>query len=247
MNAPGRTPEEQAWWTIHQLPVRGKYEHPLAYKRRTRKRANFLSRVQRRPNGCWVWTGPTVKGGVGTTYPAYYHRQNLGEQGDNTTSSAFPWMMREWFPNVQVRQYEQTDTRCGNMVCISPYHRVRRKPSGGEGTGRMSHELVREIYSRRLTSTVNATALEFRVHGSQVSRIWTGERWSAVTGERSGGVRKRMSAEQALAVYALRNSGRKSTEVAKEFGISRPTVYAIWTGRSWAATTHHGLSEEQGV
>lgn len=241
-----RTPEGRAWWQIHQLAPRGKYEHPLAYQRRVRKRVNFLARVQRRPNGCWVWVSTVLLGADGVKYPIYYHRrESESRDNGNTTRAAFPWMMREWFPEVPMRHYEQTEVRCGDTLCINPYHRVRRVPVGGLANGRMDHKTIRAIYAQRHTSTVSATAREYGLHTSQVSRIWTGVRWSAVTGHFAKPVKKRLSADVVLTVYGLRTSGRSTSDVGREFGVSKATISAIWNGHTWAHTTKHGLPTEQ--
>ncbi len=244
---PGRTAEEAAWRKISQVAPRGRYEHPVAYKRRTRKRTNFVERVQRRPNGCWVWVGPSLAGKDGVVYPIFYHRHASDHREQkNTTRSAFPWMMREWFPEVVVGHNEQTTTRCGDPLCINPYHRVRRKKSGGRGTGRMDHALILEVYARRLTSTVNVTAAEFGLHNSQVSRIWSGTIWSSVTGHpHLKKARVRMTADTAREIYALRESGQTAADVARKYNVSRPTVSYIWHGRTWAHATQHGLPGEQ--
>lgn len=226
-----RNAEGLAWEIVTRPAPKGRYEHADAYRAREGKRIAFRQRVRRSPGGCWVWVGKHLASN-GRAYPMYYHRRDPATD-PNPTRSAFLWMMREFFPDVPVRQYEQTTTRCGRDLCVNPYHRVR---SQRKSPNVMSHDLVREIYAWRGSSTVTEVAKLYDQSTPVVSRIWTGQRWSSVTGWTPEDTPK-MGADKAMAVYELRGSGRTQKSVADEFGVSQSTVSNIWNGLTRANRT----------
>lgn len=234
------TPEEAAWRRIQTVLPRRSYEHAQAYAKRTAKQAAFRQRVSRDPNTkCWLWTGLTLPGSKGHQYPVFYHRRESGDS-DNTTRSAFPWMLREWFPEVHIVPYQQTTTSCGTSVCINPYHRVTRLRGPGHGQTRLDHDVVLEIYALRDSGRTQAdVGAQFNITPSAVHKIWHGIRWSSLTGH---GVddpcrAKIMSAQKALDIHRQKKTGRTVAEVAQEFGVGPTTVYNIWMGASWQHVT----------
>lgn len=233
-------PEGAAWARVQTPSPRGRYEHAQAYARRTAKQTGFRQRVKRNPaTGCWLWVGQTVRGPNGYQYPVFYHRRESGDS-DNTTRSAFPWMMREWFPEVEVLPYRQTTTTCGVRTCISPYHRKIKIPNAGTAQARMDHHAVLEVYALQDSGRTQAdVGAEFNIHASTVHKIWHGITWSTVTGHgQDDPSRSRiMSAKKAMEIYQERLTGRTATEVAEEFGVGRTTVTNIWQGLAWTNIT----------
>lgn len=223
-----------AWRKLQTPAPRGAYEHSVAYKRRERKRATFRTKVTLTGDGCWVWSGGHAKGPNGKLYPIFSHYR--ASTPDNTTRAAFNWMMREWFPAVKVRSYAQTENRCGTQLCINPYHRQVAIPNGGAGQDRMDHDKVRALWASKGQMTQAEAARQFEVHTSTVTRIWSGERWSSITGARYD-PNPRMTAERARLIYAERDSGRTMQAVADHFGTSRNTVRSIWIGDTWSSAT----------
>lgn len=232
--------EGRAWAKVQTPSPRGRYEHALAYRKRTGKQESFRKRVVRDPEtACWLWVGPCAPGPNGHLYPMFYHNRKAGES-DNTTRSAFPWLMREWFPDIEVAPYQQTATSCGRDVCISPYHRTVRIPGPGKGQTRMDHDTVLEIYALRTSGrTQTSVGDQFGVSATTIHKIWHGIRWSTLTGHgKDDPCRARiMSGSKALAIYQQKKTGRTATEVAEEFGVGRTTVSNIWLGEAWGHVT----------
>lgn len=231
--------EGRAWARIQKPAPRGHYEHAQVYAKRTSKQVAFRQRVKRNPaTGCWLWVGQVLPGSNGHRYPVFYHRREAGDS-DNTTRSAFPWMMREWFPEVTVVPYQQTTTTCGVPVCINPFHRTARVPGPRQGQARLDHAVVLEIYAMRTSGrTQQSVGEQFGVTPSAVHKIWHGIRWSTLTGHGKDDPcrSKIMSAEKALAIYHRRKEGTAG-QVAEEFGVGRTTVTNIWLGETWGHVT----------
>lgn len=168
-------------------------------------------------------------------YPIFNHRRETTP--DNTTRAAFNWMMREWFPGVDVPAYTRTGSECGNSLCLNPFHRYIDPDAKCKGKPRMDHQRVLDIYSWRGTQSAKATAELFEVNVSTVERIWNGNRWSAVTGHRRDGRTPPMDATRARAIYADRDSGLSQEAAAAKHNTSRQTVRSIWYGLTWSVVT----------
>lgn len=232
-----RDPREGLAWARVQTPgPRGHYQHQTAYKRRESKRDSFRRKIRRNPaTGCWEWLGSTVTGAGRHPYPIFNHRRETTP--DNTTRAAFHWMMREWFPDTTLPNYARTDTVCGNTLCLNPFHRFIDPDAKTKSNPRMDHRRVLDIYSWRGRMAAKATAEMFGCSVSTVERIWNGNRWSAVTGQRRDGRTPPMNADRARAIYADRDSGLTQQAAAEKHKTSRITVRSIWYGMSWSAVT----------
>lgn len=230
-----QTREGLAWAKVQTPGPRGHYQHELSYKRRESKRASFRRKLERSADGCWLWTSSTVVGAGKRDYPIFNHRRETTP--DNTTRAAFNWMMREWFPGVDVPAYTRTGSECGNTLCLNPFHRYIDPEAKCKGKPRMDHRRVLDIYSWRGSQSAVATAKLFEVHVSTVERIWNGQRWSAVTGHRRDGKTPPMDATRARAIYADKDTGLSQQAAADKHGTSRITVRAIWYGHTWSAVT----------
>jgi len=235
------TPEGRAWAKVRTPSPKGRYEHAQAYRKRVGKQEAFRQRVTRDPaTACWLWSGAHLSGPNGHRYPMFYHNRRAGDS-DNNTRSAFPWMVREWFPDVELAPYQQTTTSCGRDMCISPFHRLTRVPGPNQGQVRMDHPTVLEIYALRDSGRTQASVGEqFGISPSAVHKIWHGIRWSSLTGHgRDDPSRSKiMSGQKALDIYRQKSTGRTMTEVAEEFGVGRTTVNNIWLGEAWSHVTH---------
>jgi len=108
------------------------------------------------------------------------------------TRSAYWWMMEEWFPEfVPSGKRAVTVPSCGQGLCVSPIHRtqiwstVRTKLTPTE---------VLFIYDHRHRIDSYQLADMFGVSQSAVANIWTGKRWSNLTGKKyQPGRRRRLS------------------------------------------------------
>lgn len=231
--------EERAWERLQKPVPRGRYEHPSVYTLRTRKRVNFVRRINRKPGACWLWTGAFVTV-ANAKLPMYYHNRDAKRTpNDNTTRSAFLWMMREWFPEVPTQKWAKTDATCGNDLCISPYHRQHKKLGNVAEPFRINHDQIRQVYALRDSGRgVNEVAREFGWHNTLVSKIWSGARYAGVTGHPNPKPkRKALSAEAAVQVYARLDSNANAQQVADEFGVSVNVVRDIWDGYRHSAAT----------
>jgi DNA invertase Pin-like site-specific DNA recombinase len=229
--------EAAAWGRLQSAaPARQKYTHARRREQLRQKQLSFLRRVDRQPGGCWLWTGPVLKGPKGHLNPGFYH--NRATSPDNATRSAFSWMMREWFPDIPLAAHAQTSVTCGNKLCINPLHRSRSTLQGINGAEvRLTPDQVREVYALRSEATATEIAARFHVHLSTVNRIWSGGRWRSVTGHTDPKAPPKMTANRAIAIYQYIGTGRTLQQVAEEFGVSRHTVRSIWLGDTWSQFT----------
>lgn len=232
--------EGRAWRTIHQPAPRGRYEHSNKHVIRMRKRQKFLRNLRRDPaTACWVWVGSVTKGNYGDQHPTFYHwRGNT----DNTTRSAFMWMMREWFPSTPVHRGMQTDTTCGNNLCISPYHRFAVTMVRNRGQKHHTKADVMRAYKLKGTMSADEAAAKTGINAPTIRRIWSGQRWSSVTGQENA-MPRRLGPDKVRSIYASRSRHPSMRSAAQEYGVGINTVRAIWMGEAWTEVTGAGPGE----
>lgn len=226
------TPEGRAWRKLQEPAPRGVYQHARVHARREAKREMFRSYLVREVDGCWLWVGPTRSGVDGTPFAYFYHWKSTTP--DNTTTTAFNWMMREWFPSTKLKMWQRTNTSCGRSLCLSPFH---RRNYVTRGTSSVPIETVRAIYDAKGTATQQTTADKFGVHVDTVRRIWRGERWRQITGALYDPHPKYLPDNVVRGIYAERTSGRTRRGVAEQFGVSTTSVRSIWMGLTRAEIT----------
>lgn len=172
------TREGLAWRKLQEPALRGVYEHRESWTKRNRRRRNFVRRINRTPGGCWIWTGATRRAPKGgTLHPIYHVKKPMQRSG--AAHMAFSWMVSEWFGGSRPRQ---TAPKCGNSLCINPYHRTN---SARSRSRKFTDQQILAIYNRRESGKVTAVAKELGISISTVSEIWRGKRWANVTGHRS--------------------------------------------------------------
>jgi hypothetical protein len=107
----------------------------------------------------------------------------------------------------------------------------------------LTREDVEVIHARLLRGDKGAAiARDFAVSQQIVSSIRTGKNWSHVTGIRQGEPRPRshrgpLTRDQVLAVDALLREGVEVAVLARSYGVSYQTIYAIRMGTTWAWLT----------
>lgn len=175
--------ESAAWAIVSRPLIRPLYMHKDTWAREfknvARQRRNWLRRVKRQPDGCWVWTGPTINRPNRAPILVYYVRPaGRHEVTKGRYRSAYWWMIREWFPEHDSRIHI-THMTCGNKLCLSPLH--RRSGSGAVRT-KLTDEQAVEIYRQRYERSLNSLANEFGVTRRLVMLIWTGRSRADVTG-----------------------------------------------------------------
>ena len=98
---------------------------------------------------------------------------------------------------------------------------------------RLSEEIIIGIAKDNRPNKV--IALELGIDESTVSHIKIGRNWSHITGIKY--VRKRLTGEQAIAIYHDRNGTLE--QIAARHGTKAGTVHAIQCGRNFAHITGH--------
>lgn len=107
----------------------------------------------------------------------------------------------------------------------------------------LTREDVEIIYARLQSGERGAAiARDFAVSQQAVSAIRTGENWGHVTGLKPGDPRAHthrgtLTRDQVLAVDQLLKEGVEVTVLARSFGVTYQTIYAIRLGTSWAWLT----------
>lgn len=104
-------------------------------------------------------------------------------------------------------------------------------------------EDVKAIYDRLQAGHKGAAiARDFAVSQQAVSAIRTGTSWGHVTGLRPGDPRAHthrgtLTRDQVLDVDAALRAGMPVAELARMFGVTYQTIYAIRLGTSWSWLT----------
>ncbi len=107
----------------------------------------------------------------------------------------------------------------------------------------LTPEDVKVIHARLLRGERGAAiARDFAVSQQIVSSIRTGQNWSHVTGVKPENPRPRthrgaLTRDQVLAVDALLKEGVEVAMLARTYGVSYQTIYAIRLGTTWAWLT----------
>ena len=93
----------------------------------TKDQERFLSYVDKRDNGCWLWTGSTAITGYGNFYykgrVCLAHRASLCIFDRNKTLT----------PGLQVSH------SCGTRHCVNPDHLSEKTPSENNGSDKKKH------------------------------------------------------------------------------------------------------------
>lgn len=162
--------EAEAWAIINQTPARLALSVTDTYQQQLYRR-KFVQRIERRPDGCWIWTGRFIPNSKNRT-PTFDYRDTKV-----VTVSAYGWMLKTWFPRLFVYK-NPTRTRCGNDACISPIHRITL----GRGNQKVPVADIKEIYALKGKARAQDVGKAYGLASSSVFDIWSGRRRSNVTG-----------------------------------------------------------------
>lgn len=231
--------EQIAWGRLQELAPRGRYEHTRTLARRNGHRSSFLRRVDRTPGGCWLWTGP-VQQGKSAKYTLFFFRA-IEPPHPARNRSAFVWMMQEWFPETEVSDKHRTMATCGNDLCINPHHRRDMKLTRAF----LTPDQVIEIFNAQGRVAAIDLAAQYGISQSGVSNIWTGKRWSDVTGAKYKPKAQKPKVhipDEIVNMIRAQQGIRSTRSVARDFNVSQASVARIWRGERRAS-----LPQEQGA
>lgn len=105
-HCPPMPPEGLDAW-LHQI---GFYHRPRRSRRMSLEQIEqrFLSRINRRRNGCWIWTGLCDKNGFPLLHDGI------------TNVLAHRWAYAHW--RGPLARSRRTTRTCGNRLCVNPDH-----------------------------------------------------------------------------------------------------------------------------
>ena len=115
----------------------------------------------------------------------------------------------------------------------------------------LTREDVEVIHARLLRGERGAViARDFAVSQQIVSSIRTGQNWSHVTGIRPGNPRPHtqrgpLSRDQVLEIDSRLRAGDEVAELARSYGVSYQTIYAIRLGTTWAWLTGRAVLKQK--
>lgn len=214
--------EQQAWASLGQQTPRRRYEHVKAWTKRNRRRASFVRRLDRTPDGCWVWTGASSVRPE-RTYPVVSHRELDGRR---VQQSAFAWLINEFFPDLTPMTRHRSIPACGTDLCVNPWHRSDRRVTRWAITSAQA----RAIYSAKGVRDIEVVAAEHGISCSHVSAIWRGRCWGWVTNAPVYSPGRRAYTDSDVdAVLALKGTG-SSRQVADQLGVNYKFVLSVWSG-----------------
>jgi hypothetical protein len=189
------------------------------------------------PNsGCWLWLSSTngVYGTISVVSKTMYaHR------------ASFQAFVRPPAPNEFVCH------RCDTPLCVNPEHlfigprqvNIDDSVSKDRHTRGMRHAMakltdvdvltIRERFSKG--ESAETLAWTYGLHPSTISRAASGERWKHLGGPTRRNRRADVILDWAKAneIRSLRYSSEPRKQMAARFGVTLPTLYAIWLGRQW--------------
>lgn len=213
-----RTKEQTAWGRLSESAPRGRYEHIGTWTKRNRRRTNFVTKIRREPNGCWVWTGHSAQRG-GKPYPLTSWRDRTNNV--HVSRSAFGFLVDTFFPEIDLPN--RTVSTCGVDLCISPLHRA----DGMVTNNTLTAEQAVEVYRAR-GEDPGGVAERFGVKRSQVLAIWRGRHWREVTGAPEHVPRHKVTTPDVVLAIRARKGQASSRAVGVEFGVGYKTVLRIW-------------------
>lgn len=209
--------EGRVWRRLQKPAPRARYEHERAWDKKNRRRANFVSKIDRQPGGCWVWTGQTsVRGNRQYSLTSYRERP-----GKHATRSAFAFMMETFFPEIELPH--RTSPNCGVDLCINPLHRANSMVTNNVLTA----DQALKVYLSAGTDP-REVAERFGISQNQVRSIWRGRNWRTVTGAPEHVPRRKVTPPEMEQAIRERKGTASSRVVGSEFGVSYKTVLRIW-------------------
>lgn len=221
MNNTVTRPEVLAWRKLREPAARGRYEHVRAWNKRNRRRASFADRLRLADGGCWVWQGQTSTR-AGRSYALVSHREQPGNR--RIQSSAFVWMVGEFFPESAAITRHRTSPRCGVDLCINPWHREDRRVTRQTVTASQA----REIYAAKGIDAATDVADRYGISRDQVLSIWRGRSWSQETGASKHIPTRRVTPPDVLQAILDRKGTGSSRAVAADIGIGHSVVRRVW-------------------
>ena len=194
--------------------------------------ARFMSKVDRTEgqNGCWIWRAARSSTGYGGFWldGRMYAAHRLSCEHFNGLAA----------DRIAIHS-------CDNKACVNPAHlrwgtykdnsgdaRLRGKTASGDRQGLRKHpeRASRGEKHRLVTLASLAEARRFqREHPECLAR-----------GEENGNARLTWSAVQQI--RAARINGARLDDIARDFGVSRATVYQVTSRKTWRVAPSGGQS-----
>lgn len=214
----------ELWARLLEPSPRQKYEHMKTWTRRNKRRASFVSRIERDDAaGCWLWSGQVSRVN-GREYPITSFRVQPGNKQQQR--SAFAWLVHEFLPEFEPMTRHRTSPGCQQQRCINPEHRVDRRVTRRSITSTQA----REIYAAKGDESPQAVASRYGISKDQVLSIWRGRNWRSATGAPAHEPKRRVySDDEVAAVLELKGTG-SSREVAAQVGVHYKFVLSVWAG-----------------
>lgn len=196
----------------------------------------ILSRCIPEPNsGCWLWLGAR-NGDYGVVHIdriEYAHR------------TSFQIFVRSLHVD------ELACHKCDMPLCVNPEHlfagTYKDNHHDAMAKGRWSHGerhgmakltecqviSIRELYAEGARSDDIADAYD--MHASHIRKIVSGKLWKHTLGDKISNRRQDiiLSKEKAEEIRALKGCDTPRKIITQRYGITLPTLYAIWSGRQW--------------
>ena len=228
--------EQTAWGRLLESAPRGRYEHPSVWAKRNTQRTNFTRRIQRTPEAHWLWIGRTTKRD-GRLYPLHSYRE-LGSRQQRQVG-AFRHLVSAFFPEMINVFPLRTSPKCGQDMCINPWHRGERVITRQTITA----DQAREIYAAKGIEPKGYLASKYGISPDQVLSIWRGRNWNDATGAPRHRPSKHIYTDDEVSLVLDLKGTASARAVARDLGIGYKFVLAVWSGERQM----RGLSQEQGA
>ncbi len=198
--------------------------------------ASFDAKTEKSPDpdGCWIWTA--ASGGSGTAYGIF--------RGDY----AHRWSWSNYHKRKIPKDLCVLHS-CDTPSCVNHRHlflgtkkdntrdMLDKRRNKGADSPKLSEQQVKEIYNLKGFKTQAQIAPEFGISPNMVGNIFNGKSWSHITGQKRV-MAIYLEAKTVKLIYSLKGKETQA-KIAKAFGVSRPLISMIHTGKCWANITGH--------
>ena len=202
---------------------------------------NFMRKVEKKPSGCWIWTGGTGKG---------YGRFRY--EGKTITSPRAAYLLFKGKPEG----FERLNVchSCDVPLCVNPDHlfvgttqenvddkmkKNRHKTAKGAEQPMAKLDDEKVLFIRECDLSGPELAAKFGVSRSLITSIRRGTKWPHVGGKRTGALLHVSGESHPQAkitsddVREIRASSLSVRELSEKFGVKVMTIYDIKHRRTW--------------
>lgn len=222
---------------LHKLPTEQELEQERMAKLRQKLRAMVVETEGPLATPCWIWKGRIDKDGYGW----------VGWEGEDHGTHRLSYLA---FCGP-IPHYRIICHICNVRACVQPAHLYAgmdasnmavRQRAGGFPRGEEHHNIVlteANVFAilalLHKGYSAKSIAKQFGVSRQTIHDIAVGRTWTRLARPEGFAPRtnRKLTEAQVQEIRALLAAGHTNTAIAPQFGVTRTTIHAIATGRTW--------------